>query len=176
MCCGRRLRVLVVGRVHRWWGLVMGAHPRLCCPIVCLCSSLAGDGDGCSCSPSPSFVSPGCALLFTTTCVALLGACVRCLQGMVVGACACPHPRSCCLAARSCWWWVLRPICVASLGACVHHWWGMVVGAHPCLRPSLCAHPCSCSGLHVTIVACRRGCVCWWGLVRCVWDERLTIG
>ena len=53
-----------VGRIRRWWGLVMGARPPLCCLIVCLCSSLAGDGGGCSCSPLPSFVSPGCVLLF----------------------------------------------------------------------------------------------------------------
>ena len=62
---GCHSRVLVVGRVCRWWGLVMGAHARLCCLVVCLCSSLAGDGSGCLCSPSPLFVLPGCALPFS---------------------------------------------------------------------------------------------------------------
>ena len=103
--------------------------------------------------------------------VASLGARVCCLRRMVVGAHARPRPHSCRLAARSRWWWVLGPVRVASLGACVRHWW-MVAGAHPHLRPSLCAHPCSCGRLRVTVVACRHGCVCWWGLVRCVWDKR----
>ena len=68
--------------------------------------------------------------------VASLGARVRCLRGMVVGARA--RPRSCCLAASSRWWWVLGPVRIASLGARVCHWWGMVAGA----RPRLCLVVC----------------------------------
>ena len=108
--------------------------------------------------------------------VASLGAHVHCLRGMVVGAHARPHPCSCHLAACSHWWWVLRPIHVASLGAHVCDWWGMVGGTHPHLCPSLCAHPGLCGLLHGTVVVCRCGCVCWRGLVRCVWDERAHHG
>ena len=168
--CGHRLRVLVVKGVHHWWGLVMGTCPRLCCLGVCLHLPLAGaHARACPCS---------CCL-------------AACSHSLLVGA----RPRLCHLVGCSCPLFVgdgggcsclplpsfmsprcalplVGPICVALLGACVCHWWGMVVGARPRLRPSLCAHPCLCGWLRVTIVACHCGCVCWWGLVRCVWDER----
>ena len=89
---GCRLWVLLVRGVRHWWGLVMGACPRLHCLGVSLGSPLAGDG-GCLCSPSPSFVSPGCMLLFT-----------------VGGGCSSPlvSPRWV-LVSTVCggWWWVL---------------------------------------------------------------------
>ena len=93
MCRGCHSQVLVVGCVRCWWGLVMGARPCLCCLIVCLHLSLAGDGGGCSCSPSPSFVSPGCALPFAVGggCSPLLVSPRWVLVSAVCGS----------------WWWVL---------------------------------------------------------------------
>ena len=172
--CGRRLRVLVVGRVCRWWGLVMGARPRLRCLGVSLRSPLAGDG-GCSCSPSPSFVSPGCTLPFA-----------------VGGGCS---PRSCRLVGCSCPLFAgdgdgcscspsfMSPRCELPL----------VVGARTRSRRLV---RCSCPPLvgdggghsppfvpRCVLTPVRVACcvapllrvvvvVCWWGLVSCVWDER----
>ena len=117
---GRRSRVLMVGCVRRWWGLVMGAGPHLCCLVVCLHSSLVGDGGGCSCSPSPLFVSPGCALPFA-----------------VGGGCSPPlvSPRWVLVSAVCGGWWVLvlalTLVHVASLRAPI---------GGGCLDPFMSAH------------------------------------
>ena len=159
-----------------------------------------GVGDG----RSPPFALPGCVLAFAIgrgwwvlvlalvrvawlhapvrrwgwvlapARVASLGARVRCLRGMVVGARARPRPRSCHLAARSRWWWVLGPVRIASLGARVRHWWGMVAGA----RPRLCLVVCS--PRFVWSVAWHRCCMSSWlsvgGVLLVVYGTRgLTI-
>ena len=170
----------VVGRVRRWWGLVMGARP----PVLprCVLAFVVGRGWWWVLVLALALVHVArlCApvrrwwWVLAPARVASLGARVRCLRGMVVGARARPRPRSCRLAARSRWWWVLGPIRVASLGARVRHWWGMVAGA----RPRLCLVVCS--PRFVWSVAWHSCCVSSWlsvgGVLLVVYGTRgLTI-
>ena len=146
-----------------WWALA-----PVCVALLCACvrhwqMMVVG---ACAC-PRPH----SCHLAVRSRSPLVVGAYVCCLWGMVVGACACPHPHSCCLAARSHWWWVLGPVHVASLGAHVRHWWGWCWALAPVCTPRYVLTPVHVASLCGTILACHCGCVCWWGLVRCVWDK-----
>ena len=164
------------GRVRRWWvlwtpfvgaigegrsplvGVGDGRLPLFVLPRCVLRLPLAGDGGGCSCSPSPSFVSPGCALPF-----AIGGGCSPPLVSADGGGCSCsPSPS---FVSPGC----ALPFAVGG-GCLCPPLVGDGGGRSPPFAPLVV-----CSPLFVwpvTIVACRGGCVCWWGLVRRVWDER----
>ena len=160
-------------------------------PVLLSCggahSPLVGVGDG----RSPSFVLPRCVLAFvvgrgwwwvlmlalTLVHVAWLCAPIRCWWWVLAP-----------LVSTACggWWWVLvlALVDVASLrtpvgGGCpdlfVSPCWVLVstiggdgAGHLPLCAPCCVLTPVRVALLHGTVVACRRGCVCWWGLVRCV--------
>ena len=175
---GRRLRVLVVRGIRCWWGLVMGAHPCLCCLGVCLRLPLAGDGGGCLCSPSPSFVLPGCAFPF-----AIGGGCLPPLVSphWVLVSAVCGDGGGCsCSPSPS----FMSPHCALPLvvGAWTHlcglvgcSCLPLVGDGGGCLPPFVPLV--GCSPLFMWPVACHHCCVSSWlcllvGFVRCVWDER----